>query len=228
MHLTPREQEKLLIFTAAEVARRRRARGLKLNYPEAVAIISAEIMEGARDGRSVSELMQAGTKILTREDVMDGVPEMIGEVQVEATFPDGTKLVTVHAPIRSGGGMRPGEMMIASSDIVANAGRRTCEIVVANTGDRPIQVGAHYHFFEVNKALKFDREKAFGMRLNIASGTTMRFEPGDERTVILVEILGKKIVRGLNSLTDGALTSSEVRQRAMEQARARGFKGARE
>ena len=99
MHLTPREQEKLMIFTAAEVARRRRARGLKLNYPEAMAIITVEIMEGARDGKSVSTLMQAGTKILTREDVMEGVPEMIEEVQVEATFPDGTKLVTVHHPI---------------------------------------------------------------------------------------------------------------------------------
>ena len=100
MHLTPREQEKLMIFTAAEVAQRRRARGLKLNYPEAVAIIAAEIMERARDGKSVAELMQSGTKILTRADVMDGVPEMVSEVQVEATFPDGTKLVTVHAPIR--------------------------------------------------------------------------------------------------------------------------------
>jgi len=100
VHLTPREQEKLLIFTAAEVARRRRARGLKLNHPEALALIAAEIMEGARDGRSVSELMQAGSKILTRDDVMEGVSEMIDEVQVEATFPDGTKLVTVHAPIR--------------------------------------------------------------------------------------------------------------------------------
>ena len=99
MHLTPREQEKLMIFTAAEVARRRRARGLKLNYPEAVAFITAEIMEGARDGKSVSALMQAGTKILTRADVMEGIPEMIEEVQVEATFPDGTKLVTVHNPI---------------------------------------------------------------------------------------------------------------------------------
>ncbi len=100
MHLTPREQEKLLIFTAAEVARRRRARGLRLNYPEAMAIMAADIMEGARDGKSVSELMQAGTQLLTRADVMDGVAEMIDEVQVEATFPDGTKLVTVHAPIR--------------------------------------------------------------------------------------------------------------------------------
>lgn len=100
MHLTPREQDKLMIFTAAEVARRRRARGLKLNYPEAVALISAEIMEGARDGKSVSELMQFGTKILTRDDVMDGVSEMIDEVQIEATFADGTKLVTVHEPVR--------------------------------------------------------------------------------------------------------------------------------
>jgi urease subunit gamma len=99
VHLTPREQEKLMIFTAAEVARRRRARGLKLNYPEALAIITADILEGARDGKSVSVLMQAGTKILTRADVMEGVPEMIEEVQVEATFPDGTKLVTVHNPI---------------------------------------------------------------------------------------------------------------------------------
>jgi urease gamma subunit len=100
MHLTPREQEKLLIFTAAEVARRRRARGLKLNHPEAVALITAEILEGIRDGRSVSELMEFGLTILHRDDVMEGVPEMIDEVQVEGTFPDGTKLVTVHHPIR--------------------------------------------------------------------------------------------------------------------------------
>ncbi len=100
MRLTPREQEKLLIFMAAELARRRGARGLKLNYPEAVAVISAELMEGARDGRSVADLMSFGKHILNRDDVMEGVPEMIHEVQVEATFPDGTKLVTVHQPIR--------------------------------------------------------------------------------------------------------------------------------
>jgi urease subunit gamma len=99
MELTPRERDKLLLFTAALLAERRRARGLKLNYPEAVALISAAILEGARDGRTVAELMQAGTTVLSREDVMDGVPEMIPEIQVEATFPDGTKLVTVHQPI---------------------------------------------------------------------------------------------------------------------------------
>jgi len=100
VHLTPREQDKLLIFMAAELARRRRARGLRLNYPEALAIISADILEGIRDGRSVSELMAAGMTILTRDDVMEGVPEMLEEVQVEGTFPDGTKLVTIHHPIR--------------------------------------------------------------------------------------------------------------------------------
>ena len=100
MHLTPREQEKLLVFTAAELARRRRARGLKLNHPEALALITADVLEGIRDGRTVSELMAAGLAILTRDDVMEGVPEMIDEVQVEGTFPDGTKLVTIHRPIR--------------------------------------------------------------------------------------------------------------------------------
>jgi urease subunit gamma len=99
VELTPREKDKLLLFTAALVAERRKARGLKLNYPEAVALISAAIMEGARDGRSVAELMSFGTTILSRDDVMDGIPELIPEVQVEATFPDGTKLVTVHHPI---------------------------------------------------------------------------------------------------------------------------------
>jgi urease subunit gamma len=99
MHLTPREIDKLLVFVAAEVARRRRARGLKLNYPEAMALITAEILEGARDGQSVAELMRYGKQILRRDEVMEGVPEMLSEVQVEATFADGTKLVTVHEPL---------------------------------------------------------------------------------------------------------------------------------
>jgi urease subunit gamma len=100
MYLTPREQEKLLVTVAADLARRRRQRGVKLNYPEAVALIASELMEGARDGRSVADLMTAGQHVLTREDLLDGVPEMMSSVQVEATFPDGTKLVTVHRPVQ--------------------------------------------------------------------------------------------------------------------------------
>lgn len=100
MHLTPREQEKLLIVVAADVARRRAARGLRLNYPEAVAVLTAEVMEAARDGKSVADIMSFGAAILKRDQVMEGVPEMIHEVQVEATFPDGTKLVTIHDPIK--------------------------------------------------------------------------------------------------------------------------------
>ncbi len=100
MHLTPRESEKLILFLAGELAQKRKSRGLKLNYPEAIALISSHLQEGARDGQSVAELMRYGTTILTREDVMEGVPEMIDDIQIEATFPDGTKLVTVHHPIR--------------------------------------------------------------------------------------------------------------------------------
>src|SRR5678815_2591923 len=152
MELTPREKDKLLLFTAALVAERRKARGLKLNYPEAVAFISAAIMEGARDGKTVAELMSEGTRLLGADDVMHGVAELITEVQVEATFPDGTKLVTVHQPIPvrapSGiGAVIPGAGTI---EIEINAGRATRRVAVANTGDRPIQVGSHYHFFEVN------------------------------------------------------------------------------
>src|SRR4051812_6006351 len=176
MELTPREKDKLLLFTAALVAERRKARGLKLNYPEAVAYISAAILEGARDGRTVAELMAEGTRLLGVDDVMDGVAELITEVQVEATFPDGTKLVTVHQPIPVGAPSGIGAVTHAddAAPIEINVGRATCRLVVANTGDRPIQVGSHYHFFEVNPALEFDRAAARGFRLDIAAGTAGR------------------------------------------------------
>ena len=146
MDLLPREKDKLLLFTAGLLAERRKARGLKLNYPEAVAYISAAILEGARDGRNVAELMTYGTQLLTSDDVMEGVPELISEVQVEATFPDGTKLVTVHQPIQPSR-LVPGEVVATGADIELNAGRDTVTLDVANTGDRPVQVGSHYHFF---------------------------------------------------------------------------------
>jgi urease subunit gamma/beta len=197
MHLTPREQERLLIYTAAEVARKRRARGLQLNYPEAIAILTADILEWARDGKPVAEIMTLGTNILNAGDVMPGVAEMIHEVQVEATFPDGTKLVTVHDPIPSGSHQRtPGEYLLEAQAIEANVGRRTATVMVRHTGDRPIQVGSHYHFFEVNPALEFDRAQARGMRLNLAAGTSVRFEPGEEKSVELVEFAGHRLVLG--------------------------------
>ena len=154
MELTPREKDKLLLFTAALVAERRKARGLKLNYPEAVAYISAAILEGARDGRTVAELMSEGTRLLKEEDVMDGIAELITEVQVEATFPDGTKLVTVHQPIPCRNALGIGAVTPAPGAIDINAGRATLRLSVANTGDRPIQVGSHYHFAETNPALQ--------------------------------------------------------------------------
>lgn len=147
---------------------------MKLNYPEAVAILSAELAEGARDGRFVADLMAYGKTILTPDDVMPGVAAMIPEVQVEATFPDGTKLVTVHQPIPSGAEEVPGAVLPADEPIVANQGRDTIEILVENSGVRPIQVGSHAHFFEVNQALRFDRRAAWGKRLAIPSGPTTR------------------------------------------------------
>jgi urease subunit gamma/beta len=206
MDLSPQEKDKLLIFTAALVAERRKARGLKLNYPEAVAYISAALLEGARDGRSVAELMSYGTELLGPDDVMDGVPEMITEVQIEATFPDGTKLVTVHNPIASRGALVPGAISVDEGpDRELNEGRATLRVQVANTGDRPIQVGSHYHFFEVNPALRFDRARTRGYRLNIAAGTAVRFEPGQTRTVELCEYAGDRKVYGFRGEIMGAL-----------------------
>jgi len=226
MHLTPREQERLLIHSAGELAKARKGRGLKLNYPEAIAYITSELLELARDGLSVTELMRAGTKLLSADDVMDGVAEMIHEIQLEATFPDGTKLVTVHEPIPSNGKEHPGEFIFDAAPIVVNAGKDTAEITVVNTGDRPVQIGSHFHFFEVNKALDFNRAAAFGMRLDIPSGTAVRFEPGDTQTVRLVKIGGARMGLGLNSLTNGSMDDQKVKAAAVEKARTLGYKGA--
>jgi urease subunit gamma/beta len=208
MELTPREKDKLLLFTAALVAERRKARGLKLNYPEAVAYISAAILEGARDGRTVAELMSEGTHLLGEDDVMEGVAELIAEVQVEATFPDGTKLVTVHQPIPCRRTLGIGAVETAAGTIELNAGRATCRIEVANAGDRPIQVGSHYHFFEVNPALTFDRTAARGFRLDIPAGTAVRFEPGQSRTVDLVAYGGARVVQGFRGQVMGPLDAT--------------------
>ena len=210
MLLTPTELERLTIFNAAELSRRRRARGLKLNYPEAVAIITDEILEGARDGRSVADLISHGSTILSTDDVLPGIAAMMDIIQVECVFPDGTKLVTVHEPIRPAAGSaadpeHPGEIKAQPGQLALNAGRRSITLTAVNTGDRPIQVGSHYHFFETNPALKFDRKKARGMRLDIAAGTAVRFEPGQTRDVQLVALAGKRTVYGFRGDVMGKL-----------------------
>ena len=230
MLLTPTELERLTIFSAAELARRRQSRGCKLNVPEATSIICDEILELAHDGKSVAELISHGSKILCTDDVMQGVRELMPIIQVEAAFPDGTKLVTVHDPIRPSDAMEdessyPGQIRTVSGELELNSGRRKVTLSVTNTGDRPIQIGSHYHFFESNKSLNFDREKAFGLRLDIAAGTAVRFEPGQAREVVLTEFGGNKILKGLNNLTKGDL-SNEGKEKALDRAKELGFKGA--
>ena len=211
MRLAPRDVDKLVLHTAGVLAQKRLARGVRLNYPEAVALIATQLLELIRDGRSVAELMDLGRTLLGRYQVMDGVPELITEVQVEGTFPDGTKLVTVHHPIVADHGdlelalygsflpvperskfnqvpavVSPGEVLPAAGAIELNEGRPTRDVIVTNTGDRPIQVGSHCHFVETNSALHFDRPELHGMRLDIPAGAAVRFEPGEQKTVRLV------------------------------------------
>jgi urease subunit gamma/beta len=216
MHLTPRDVDNLVLHGAGFVAQKRLARGLRLNYPEAVALLAMQMLELIREGRSVAELMDVGRRVLGRAHVLEGVPEMISEVQVEGTFADGTKLVTIHEPIAveevdlalalhgsflplppAGAfpkeqakrpAAAPGEIMVAPGTITLNEGRDVVEVVVKSVGDRPIQVGSHYPFEDTNAALVFDRRAAAGRRLDVPAGTAVRFEPGDEKTVRLVRI----------------------------------------
>ena len=215
MRLAPRDLDKLLLHNAGFLAQKRLARGLRLNYPEAVALVATQLLELIRDGRAVAELMDLGRTLLGLRQVMTGVPELVSEVQVEGTFPDGTKLVTVHHPIVAldgdltlalygsflpvpalsvfgevGAPIAAGEYLIADGALELNAGRPTLELAVTNTGDRPIQVGSHCHFIETNRALAFDRSAATGMRLDIPAGAAVRFEPGEQRTVRLVAAAG--------------------------------------
>lgn len=206
MLLTQHEQERLMIAGAAEVARRRRARGLLLNHPEAVAILTDWVLEAARDGMSVAKIMSAGRAVLDTSDVMDGVETLIDELQAEATFPDGTKLVTLHDPIQPAatGDDRarivPGEILLSDGDIELLAGRELIALSVLNTGDRPVQVGSHFHFAEANEALQFDRDAAVGRRLAVPAGTSVRFEPGIAMDVELVAYAGARVTAGFRGL----------------------------
>ncbi|XP_050412099.1 urease subunit alpha [Patella vulgata] len=263
MRLAPREIEGLMVFQAGSLAQRRLARGIRLNHPEAVALIAIQMQELTRDGLSVSDLMDLGRQMLGRNQVLPGVGDMLNEVQVEATFPDGTKLITVHTPIcRDDGDLElalygsflpvpdkavfaednrtslasvtrnkyapnsisgktsgtvvapvdviPGELVTRAGEIVLNKGRKMVALKVTSVCDRPIQVGSHYHFIEVNKFLIFDRKQAYGMRLNIPAGTAVRFEPGDTKTVTLVAIAGNRVIHGGNGLCSGPVNEASI------------------
>jgi urease len=252
LHLSPREVDHLQLHQAGRLAQYRLARGLRLNHPEAVALIAMQMMEEIRNGQhSVAELMTLGQSLLGRRQVQPGVPAMIGQVQVEATFPDGTKLLTVHSPIAATDGNldaalagsflpvpdlavfasadddddalgKPGQVTTATDDGIAlNVGRDLIELSVTNTGDRPIQVGSHYAFVETNKALQFDRRAAIGYRLNVPSGASVRFEPGEQKRVTLCALGGAQIVQTGNRLTDGPAGDpsrhDEILQRCLDQ-----------
>jgi len=247
MHLTPRELDKLTLHQAGFLAQKRLARGTRLNHPEAVALLATQILELIRDGRSVAELMDLGRRMLGRRQVLPGVPDLVAEVQVEGTFPDGTKLVTVHHPIvaehgdlalalygsflpvpdleRFGmlpQGPAPGRVDVTAGEIELNAGREAVALKVTNTADRPIQIGSHYHFIEANPYLRFDRRLAYGRRLDIPAGMAVRFEPGEAKTVPLVPIAGNQVIRGGNAIADGKVSADGLAA-AMARVRSGGF-----
>jgi urease subunit gamma/beta len=237
-----------MLHQVGSLAQKRLARGVRLNQPEAVALIAAVILEFIRDGnKSVADLMALGQQLLGRRQVMPGVPELVAEVQVEGTFADGTKLVTVHHPIAAEHGdlalalygsflpvpapdrfpplpdeAEPGAITVATGDITINADRSATTLIVTNLADRPIQVGSHYHFIETNPYLRFDRAKSYGKRLNIIAGTAVRFEPGETKTVQLVDIAGAKVIRGGNNLADGPVSEAGLKI-AMERVKKQGF-----
>ncbi len=248
MHLSPRELDKLMLHQVGSLAQKRLARGVRLNHPEAVALIATVVLEFIRDGnKSVADLMALGQKLLGRRQVMPGVPELVAEVQIEGTFADGTKLVTVHHPIAAEHGdlalalygsflpvpstdrfpalpaeSEPGAITVAAGEITINANRPTVSLAVTNLADRPIQVGSHYHFIEANPYLRFDRAKAYGKRLDIIAGTAVRFEPGETKTVHLVDIAGAKVIRGGNNLADGPVSEAGLKT-ALERVQKQGF-----
>ncbi|MFD7503452.1 urease subunit gamma [Streptomyces sp. NPDC059850] len=187
MHLTPREVERVQLFTVAEMARRRRARGRRLNAPEAIALICDEVLEAAWDGADLDEVIEVGRSLLTVDDVLEGVPALVGTVQVEALFPSGTSLVAVENPIEGGDGAHaPGAIRTAAEPVLINAGRPRLRLTIRNSGDRTVYLSSHYPLAEANSALELDREAAAGMRLDIAAGTALAVEPGTEHEVDLV------------------------------------------
>ncbi|MFF8772077.1 urease subunit gamma [Kitasatospora sp. NPDC015120] len=226
MQLTPTERDRLLIFTAAELARARRARGLRLNVPEATALISDTVCEAARDGLRLAEAVRRGRDVLAPGDVLPGVPDLVTEIQVEAVFQDGTRLAVIPDPFGGGGlgGAAPGAVLPGRPAEPVPAPERV--LTVRNTADVPVSVTSHFHFFEANPRLAFDRAAAYGMHLAVPAGSSVRFDPGADVEVGLVPIGGERVAIGFAGLVDGPLDSPRVRREALRRAAEQGYLGA--
>lgn len=222
MHLTPTELERLTIFTAAELARRYLSAGVRLSYPEAVAYLADALLLAARQGMDHPALVAHAGSLLTHEQVEPGVPSLLTTFSVEVMMDEGTKLVTIFDPIPPGPEeFTPGQIIAKDGEIELNAGRDAVEIEVLNTGDRSIQVRSHAHFFEVNRALSFDRRAAFGRRLDRPSGGGERFDPGVSKRVRLISYGGRQVVHGFAGLTEGPVATR--REAAEAEAIRRGY-----
>jgi urease subunit gamma/beta len=232
VQLTPSERDRLLIFTVAELARARRARGLRLNVPEATALIADTVAEAARDGRRHAEAIEIGRAVLGPDDVLPGVADVLADVKVEAVFDDGTRLVVVPDPIGGGhlGAGAPGAIQVAADpdadptlDAARTARLDVIEVDVANTAAVPVTVTSHFHFFEVNPRLSFDRGAAYGRHLDVASGSSTLFPPGETVRVRLVPIRGERVVIGFAGLVDGPLDAPGAKEGALDLLHATGF-----
>jgi urease subunit gamma/beta len=219
MRLLPREEDRLLIFLAAELARRRRERGLRLSQTEASALIADAVCEAARSGLPYADVLAAGYDAVAPGDVLDGVAELVRRLEVEALLADGSRLVVLHDPVAASGPPAP-----AGDEPAWESGEAQVEVV--NEGDVPVGVTSHIHFFEVNRALSFDRAAAWGMRLALPAGEKVFFEPGEPHTVQLRPFGGRRVVRGHGGLCDGPLDAPGAREAALELARERGYRGA--
>ena len=213
MLLSEAERDRLLVFMTAELARARWRRGLRLNVVEATALVADAVCEAARDGERLAEAIEAGRSVLTERDLLPGVVRAVPEVRVEAVFDDGSRLAVVRDPFRAGLAAAPEPAEMAGSVVLE----------VTNTAAVPISVTSHFHFFEANPRLRFDRPAAYGMHLAVAAGSAVRFEPGATRPVGLVPIGGRRVVIGFAGLVDGPLDAPGARERALEKARACGY-----
>ncbi|MEU9500614.1 urease subunit gamma [Streptomyces sp. NPDC048196] len=232
MRLTPTERDRLLLFGAAELARTRRARGLKLNVPEATALIADTVCEAARDGRRLAQAIEAARSALGPDDVLPGVADVVTEVHVEAVFDDGSRLAVVTDPIGAASGERDETAALAPGAVLPGPAdpepAPAVVLTVRNTAVVPISVTSHFHFFEANPRLEFDRAAGYGMRLCVPAGSSVRFDPGGTSEVGLVPIGGDRIAVGFAGLVDGPLDAPGAKEEALRRAAACGYLGAEE